>query len=126
MLNNFLTKFARVKPLPMKEELNLQGLNWCEHEKSWVLIYFSTSWCSPCKSMAPIMVDVSKHYVDQLNVIKIDVDEQTQLAKQLEVTGVPSLVLLGRSGSKSRLIGGVNIEEINHWLSEQLDHNTIK
>jgi thioredoxin 1 len=35
-------------------------------------------------------------------------------------------VLLGRSGSKSRLIGGVNIEEINHWLSEQLDHNTIK
>ncbi|HBY85377.1 MAG TPA: hypothetical protein DEO86_05825 [Colwellia sp.] len=126
MLNNFLTKFARVKPLPMKEEFSLQGLNWCEHEKSWVLIYFSTSWCSPCKSMAPIMVDVSKHYVDQLNVIKIDVDEQTQLAKQLEVTGVPSLVLLGRSGSKSRLIGGVNIEEINHWLSEQLDHNTIK
>ena len=126
MLNNFLTKFARVKHLPMKEELNLQGLNWCEHEKSWVLIYFSTSWCSPCKSMAPIMVDVSKHYVDQLNVIKIDVDEQTQLAKQLEVTGVPSLVLLGRSGSKSRLIGGVSTEEINRWLSKQLDHNTIK
>ncbi|TWX66699.1 thioredoxin family protein [Colwellia demingiae] len=126
MLNNLLTKFARVRPLPMKEELNLQGLNWCEHEKSWVLIYFSTSWCAPCKSMAPIMVDVSEHYVDQLNVIKIDVDEQTQLAKQLEVTGVPSLVLLGRSGTKSRLIGGVNIEEINHWLSEQLNHNTIK
>jgi len=126
MLNNLLTKFTRVKPLPMKEELNLQGLNWCDHEKSWVLIYFSTSWCAPCKSMAPIMVDVSEHYVDQLNVIKIDVDEQTQLAKQLEVTGVPSLVLLGRSGSKSRLIGGVNTEEINHWLSEQLDHNTIK
>ncbi|PKH86297.1 thioredoxin [Colwellia sp. Bg11-28] len=125
MLNNLLTKFARVKPLPMKEELNLQGLNWCDHEKSWVLIYFSTSWCAPCKSMAPIMVDVSEHYVDQLNVIKIDVDEQTQLAKQLEVTGVPSLVLLGRSGSKSRLIGGVNTEEINLWLSEQLNQANV-
>jgi thioredoxin 1 len=125
MLNNLLTKFARVKPLPMKEELNLQGLNWCEHKKSWILIYFSTSWCSPCKSMAPIMVDVSEHYVDQLNVIKIDVDEQTQLAKQLEVTGVPSLVLLGRSGSKSRLIGGVNTEEINRWLSEQLNQANV-
>lgn len=105
----------------MKEELNLQGLNWCEHEKSWVLIYFSTSWCAPCKSMAPIMVDVSEHYADQLNVIKIDVDEQTQLAKQLEVTGVPSLVLLGRSGAKSRLIGGSNADDINRWLSEQLN-----
>jgi len=121
MLNNLLTKFARVKPLPAKEELNLQGLNWCEHEKSWVLIYFSTSWCAPCKSMAPIMVDVSEHYVDQLNVIKIDVDEQTQLAKQLEVTGVPSLVLLGRSGAKSRLIGGASADDINRWLSEQLN-----
>jgi thioredoxin 1 len=124
MLNKLLTKFARVKPLPAKEELNLQGLNWCEHEKPWVLIYFSTSWCAPCKSMVPIMLEVSEHYIDQLNVIKIDVDEQTQLAKQLEVTGVPSLVLLGRFGAKSRLIGGANADDINRWLSEQLNHNT--
>lgn len=75
--------------------------------------------------MVPIMLEVSEHYIDQLNVIKIDVDEQTQLAKQLEVTGVPSLVLLGRSGSKSRLIGGANSDDINHWISEQLNHNTI-
>ena len=74
--------------------------------------------------MVPIMLEVSEHYIDQLNVIKIDVDEQTQLAKQLEVTGVPSLVLLGRFGAKSCLTGGASADDINRWLSEQLNHNT--
>ncbi|WP_033095397.1 thioredoxin family protein [Colwellia psychrerythraea] len=126
MLNNLLSKFVQVKSLPKKSTVNPRGLNWCEHDKPWVLIYFSTTWCAPCKRMVPIMVDVSKQYVNQLNVIKIDVDEQTQLAQQLEVTGVPSLVLLGRSGTKSCLIGGADADEINHWLSNQLNHNTTK
>ena len=121
MLNKFLSKFVRTKTVPLKEKLTLQGLNWCEHEQAWVLIYFSTSWCAPCKSMALIMDDVSKHYESHLKVIKIDVDEQTQLARQLEVTGVPTLVLLDQSGTKSRLVGGANADDINNWLSEQLN-----
>jgi len=112
--------FARTKNAPLKEKFKLQGLNWCEHEQTWVLIYFSTSWCAPCKSMTLIMDDVSEHYEDHLRVIKIDVDEQTQLARQLEVTGVPTLVLVDQSGIQSRLVGGVNAGDINQWLSEQL------
>jgi len=70
--------------------------------------------------MSPIMDEVSTQYASRLKVLNIDVDEQTQLAKQLEVTGVPTLVLLGQSGVKSRLVGGVNADSINRWLNEQL------
>jgi thioredoxin 1 len=126
MLNNLLTKFAQVKSLPMKVPINLHGLNWCEYEKTWLLIYFSTSWCAPCQKMAPMIDDVSARYGDHLHVIKIDVDEQTQLAKQLKVTGVPTLVLVNQTGTKSHLIGGVSADEINHWLDEQLNQNVIK
>lgn len=121
MLSNFLTKFALVKTAPVQEDINLQSLNWCEHEKEWLLFYFSTSWCAPCKTMAPLIDVISEHYVEHLKVVKIDVDEQIQLAKQLEVTGVPTLVLLNQSGAKSRLIGGVNAESINRWLDEQIN-----
>ena len=121
MLNNWLKKFVRVKTNLPTKELNLQSFSWCEHEKSWLLIYFSTSWCAPCKKMAPIMNQVSVHYADYLKVIKIDVDEQTELAKQLGVTGVPTLVLLDQSGAKSRLIGGVKADDINRWLKEQIN-----
>jgi thioredoxin 1 len=121
MLSNVLKKLTSVKTASVKEDLNLQSLNWCEHEKTWVLFYFSTSWCAPCKTMAPLMDVISDHYSEHLKVVKIDVDEQIQLAKQLKVTGVPTLVLLNQSGHKSRLIGGVNTKSINRWLDEQLN-----
>lgn len=107
----------------MKGEINLQGLNWFEHEQTWVLLYFSTSWCAPCKTMAPIMDEVSTQFAGQLKTIKIDVDEQTKLAKQLDVRGVPTLVLLDKFGAKSRLVGGVTATQLNHWLSLQLKRN---
>ena len=125
MLSNLLTKFASVKTDPVKEDINLQGLNWREHEKKWVLFYFSTSWCAPCKTMAPLIDAISDHYAEHLKVVKIDVDEQITLAKQLEVTGVPTLVLLNQSGTKSRLIGGVNAKSINRWLDEQLNNPNL-
>lgn len=109
----------------MEEEPTLQSINNGEYEKSGVLIYFSTSWCSPCKNMAPLIDEVSKHYAEHLKVIKIDVDEQLQLAKELEVTGVPTLVLLNQSGVNSRLIGGVNADDINRWLKKELNQPII-
>lgn len=117
----YLKKFTSVKTASVKEDLNLQSLNWCEHEKTWVLFYFSTSWCAPCKAMAPLIDAISDHYSEHLKVVKIDVDDQIQLAKQLEVTGVPTLVLVDQSGAKSRLVGDVNTDSINRWLNEQLN-----
>lgn len=86
MLSNFLSIFARSKKVSLKETIKLQGPNWCEHEHTRVLMYFSTSWCAPCKNMTLIMNDVSKKYESRLKVIKIDVDEQTELVRQLEIT----------------------------------------
>jgi len=121
MLNKLLTTFSQVDTAPVTDEKKLQGVNWLGYEKPWVLVYFSTSWCAPCKNMAQLMVEVAEHYAEHLKVIKIDVDEQTQWAKNLNVTGVPTLVLLNQAGTKSRLIGGVNTNDINLWLSEQLN-----
>jgi len=121
MLNKLLTTFSQVDTAPVTDEIKLQGVNWLGHEKSWVLVYFSTSWCAPCKNMTQLMAEVAEHYAEHLKVIKIDVDEQTQWAKNLNVTGVPTLVLLNQAGTKSRLIGGVNTNDINLWLSEQLN-----
>jgi len=123
MLNNLLTNSTQSMENQMKGEINLQGLNWFEHEQTWVLLYFSTSWCAPCKTMAPIMDEVSTQFAGQLKTIKIDVDEQTKLAKQLDVRGVPTLVLFDKFGAKSRLVGGVTATQLNHWLSLQLKRN---
>ena len=74
----------------MKEKLIQQGLNWFDLEQSWILLYFSTSWCAPCKSMVPIMAEVKAQYKHQLKTVKVDVDENIELARRLDVRGVPA------------------------------------
>ena len=87
----------------MKDERSLQGLNWFEEGQICALSYFSTSGCAPCKDMTRYMKGISTQYSERQRVVKIDVDEQIQLAKHLCVKGVPTLVLLDTSGTKARL-----------------------
>jgi thioredoxin 1 len=104
----------------MKDKVDLQGLITLDHKQPWILLYFNTSWCAPCKDMVQIMDDVSIQYVDQLNLVKIDVDNNIELARECGVKGVPTLVLLDKLSNKSSLVGGVTRTQLNNWLNTQL------
>ncbi|MEL6864997.1 MAG: thioredoxin [Bacteroidota bacterium] len=58
-----------------------------------VLIDFHATWCGPCKMLAPILKEVAGHVEGQARIIKIDVDKNPTLASQLQVRGVPTLIL---------------------------------
>lgn len=107
----------------MKDNSMLEGLNLFDHEQTWLLLYFSASWCAPCKAMVPIIDQVSANF-NQLKIIKIDVDEQMELAQKYEVRGVPSLLLLSNSMTKSWLLGATSAQTVERWLTTQFDNTT--
>lgn len=104
----------------MKDKANLDGLKAFEHKQPWLLLYFNTSWCAPCKNMALIIDEISSQYSEHLAMINIDVDEQMSLAKQFEVRGVPTLVLLDKLQNTSSLVGGVTKVQVEGWLNKEL------
>ncbi len=59
-----------------------------------VMLYFSATWCGPCKMLGPVMVSFEEKYSEAVDVLKVDVDEAPDLAEKYEVRGVPTLVLI--------------------------------
>ena len=58
-----------------------------------VLIDFWATWCGPCKMMAPMLEDIAAEYAGRLKIVKVNTDEQPDLAEQHNVMTVPTLVL---------------------------------
>lgn len=71
----------------------------------WELLYFGAQWCSPCKTMEPIMQQVSSEFKDKIAVIKIDVDENKAMADEFKVASIPTLVLCHKKQERLRVVG---------------------
>jgi thioredoxin 1 len=75
------------------------------------ILKFSATWCKPCKDL-----------VNSLNIAEIstpiesiDIDEQSDLASQYSVRGVPTLVMLENGIETKRLVGSKTPTELKTW-----------
>lgn len=89
------------------------------HSPTPVLIDFWATWCGPCRAMMPVLDDLKKDLGDTVRIIKIDVDKNTELAVQMKVMGVPTLMLF-RDGQLLWKDAGVQTKE--HLKSVILGH----
>ena len=64
-------------------------------------LYFSAQWCGPCKSLSPIMNEVSSH----VEVEKIDVDLDYETAQKYGVRNIPTVILVDGVTEVKRFIG---------------------
>ncbi|MCC7231468.1 MAG: thioredoxin family protein [Bacteroidia bacterium] len=62
-------------------------------DRGAVLVDFFATWCEPCKWAEPVLEKVISYFDGKLQFRKIDVDHFPELANDLSVSGVPTLVL---------------------------------
>ena len=58
-----------------------------------VLVDFWAPWCGPCKAMMPLLDELQQEMGAQMQLVKIDVEEYTDLAVRLKVMGVPTFMV---------------------------------
>lgn len=58
-----------------------------------VIVDFHALWCGPCKVQSPILKELATELGDRVRVIKIDVDQNIDLANQYQIQGVPTLIV---------------------------------
>ena len=82
-----------------------------------VLVDFFATWCGPCKTMGPILESVKKKLGENASIIKIDVDKNQKLASELNISGVPTLIIYKNGKQVWRQSGVVDANTIQQKIT---------
>ena len=81
---------------------------------------FWAVWCGPCKMIAPILEEIAQEYAGRLQICKLDVDHNNQLAMQYGVMGIPTLILFKNGQPVERIVGYMPKEKLLARLEPHL------
>lgn len=104
----------------MKQLTSADSLDNLLSEHEYSLLYFSASWCGPCKSMTPIVSGVSSMMSDHLYAIKIDVDNSQSDASDYGIRSVPTLLLVKNEEVIAQQVGGMSPQQLQQWLQQHV------
>ena len=85
-------------------------------ESGEVLVDFFATWCGPCRMLSPVLEEISSDRAG-IKVVKIDVDECPNLARNFGVMSVPTLYLFKDGKEISKQNGFMPKEELLEWIN---------
>ena len=84
-----------------------------------VLVDFWAAWCGPCKMMNPVIEQVKSNN-ENLEVVKVNVDEERELAVKYQIRSIPTLVLFKEGKPIWRNSGVLNEQMLTDRIKEVL------
>jgi len=86
-----------------------------------VIVDFWAPWCGPCRMVTPALERLAHNHAGRLKVVKLNVDEQPEIAGRYQVQGIPLLVLVRGGTELDRLVGAAPERDIAAWLQRHVD-----
>jgi len=71
-----------------------------------VMIDFWAEWCGPCRMMSPVVEELSKEYIGNVKVMKLNIDDNSEIASKYNVRGIPTIMFF-KVGVKVEQIAAV-------------------
>jgi thioredoxin 1 len=83
------------------------------------LVDFWAPWCGPCRMVAPVLEEIANER-DDINIVKLNTDENQQTAAQFEVLSIPTLILFKHGQVAAKVIGAMPKKRLEAELEPAL------
>ncbi|XP_037294900.1 thioredoxin, mitochondrial [Manduca sexta] len=83
-----------------------------------VVVDFFATWCNPCRLLTPRLESIISESKGKVILAKVDIDEQTDLALDYEVSSVPVLVAIKNGKVQQRLVGLQDTDKLRKWIEQ--------
>ncbi len=88
-----------------------------EIAKGRVLVDFYAEWCGPCKMISPILEELEVT-MDDLKVIKVDVDNEQEIAANYGVMAMPTMLIFKDGQKVDQKVGAMAKDDLQAWIEQ--------
>ena len=95
------------------------------HPDEWVfagsrpaVIDFYTTWCGPCKMMAPVVESLAGKYAGKIDFYKVDIDQESELASVFGISSIPTFLFIPVKGKPSVQMGAMQKEDFEGLIDK--------
>lgn len=108
-------------------DFRLKIMDYTVHQTEWVfegerpaVIDFYTTWCGPCKMMAPIVEETAKAYAGNVDFYKVDIEKEQELAQTFGIQSIPTFLFIPAKGKPTMQMGAMSKETFEKMVDEYL------
>ncbi len=85
-----------------------------------VLVDFWAEWCGPCKMIGPALEEISDELGEQVNIVKLNIDDHPDTPTKYGVRGIPTMILFKNGEAVETKVGAAPKAELKRWLEAAL------
>jgi thioredoxin 1 len=77
-------------------------------------------WCGPCRLFSPIIEEVSKEFEGKVKFVKLNTDENQEIAQKYNIMSIPTVLLFEKGVVKATSVGALPKESFKTWVNKNL------
>ena len=111
-------------------EITNSNVDHLDNKECYNLLYFTASWCGPCKRISPAMDEISQgldldtnDIIHMLDIYKVDLDDNEELVRKLDVRSVPTFFLYYQKTYINKC-SGANISKVKELITSNIKNKS--